>query len=198
MSHNSPMSKRTSNAHTAGHNSNHSNQNATASPHSNNANNISTNDKRTQSLNALPPQTLIHLLQIKEEERKRAKSLLKNALVQLEVEVDRGEVLAGRVKELEENVEREKAEKEKGGSLDVNPLKEMLAEQRGRVSGGAEVEGLKLKLNNTERELSVFRTRSFSPSLINFITADNALKKIIERFKLRETIPIVRSSEHER
>ena len=34
-------------------------------------------------------------------------------------------------------------------------MKEMLAEQRGRVSGEAEVEGLKIK-SNTERELSVF------------------------------------------
>jgi hypothetical protein len=97
---------------------------------------------------------LIHLLQIKEEERKRAKNLLKSALVQLEVEVERGEMLGGRVKELEEKIERDKIEKEKGGGgSDVNALKEMLAEQRGRVSGGAEVEGLKLKLTNTETEL---------------------------------------------
>ena len=155
------MLKRTSNAHSTGHNSN---QNASTA----NPNNTPTNDKRTQSLTALPPQTLIHLLQIKEEERKRAKNLLKNALVQLEVEVQRGEVLSGRVRELEENAEREKVEKEKGGGLDVDALKEMLAEQRGRVSGGAEVEALKLKLSNTERELSVFSP--FRRRFLFFIT----------------------------
>ena len=153
MNHNSPTFKRTSNAHTSGHNSNHSNQNATVHPNIKDNNSAPTNEKRTQSLNALPQQTLIHLLQIKEEERKRAKNLLKSALVQLEVEVERGEILGGRVKELEEKIEREKIEKEKGGGLDVNALKEMLAEQRGRVSGGAEVEGLKLKLSDTEKEL---------------------------------------------
>ena len=143
-------SKRTSNAHT-GHNSN---QNATADSNvkdSKNANNTFASGKRTQSLNALPQKTLIHLLQIKEEERKRTKSLLRSALAQLEVEVERGDVLGARVRELEERVES--VQREQGGLLGVDALKEMLAEQKGRVSGGAEVEGLKLKLSNTETEL---------------------------------------------
>jgi hypothetical protein len=136
-------SKRTSNAH-----------NSTADANvkdSKNANNTSANGKRTQSLNALPQKTLIHLLQIKEEERKRAKNLLRSALAQLEVEVERGDILGIRVRELEERVER--VQSEEGGMLGVDALKEMLAEQKGRVSGGAEVEGLKLKLSNTETEL---------------------------------------------
>ena len=70
---------------------------------------------------------------------------------QLEVEVERGDVLGARVRELEERVER--VQSEQGGMLGVDALKEMLAEQKGRVSGGAEVEGLKLKLSNTETEL---------------------------------------------
>jgi hypothetical protein len=37
--------------------------------------------------------------------------------------------------------------------VSTRSLKEMLAEQKGRVSGGVEVEGLKLKLSNTETEL---------------------------------------------
>ena len=143
--------KRTSNAHTALK----SNQHVTADPKvkdNKNANNTtSPNGKRTQSLNALPQKTLIHLLQIKEEERKRAKNLLRSALAQLEVEVERGDLLGARVGELEEKVER--VQKENGGLLGVDTLKEMLAEQKGRVSGGAEVEGLKLKLSNTETEL---------------------------------------------
>jgi hypothetical protein len=140
--------KCTSNAHTA-HNSN---QNVTAD--SNNvkdSKNVTNTGKRTQSLNALPPKILIHLLQIKEEERKRTKNLLRSALAQLEVEVERGDILGARVRELEEKVE--KVQGEKGGLLGVDALREMLAEQKGRVSGGAEVEGLKLKLSNTETEL---------------------------------------------
>jgi len=70
--------------------------------------------------------------------------------VQLEMEVGRGEILAGRVRELE-RVEKEKGERERGGEMKV--LKGVLDEQRGRVGGGREVEGLKLKLSNTEREL---------------------------------------------
>jgi hypothetical protein len=58
---------------------------------------------------------LIHLLQIKEEERKRTKNLLRSALSQLEVEVERGDVLEARVRELDEKVER--VEREKGGLL---------------------------------------------------------------------------------
>lgn len=146
--HHHGSSKRASNAHNP-------NQNATADTNvkdSKNANNAtSANGKRTQSLNALPAKTLIHLLQIKEEERKRTKTLLRNALSQLEVEVERGDVLGARVRELEERVER--VQSEQGGMLGVDALKEMLAEQKGRVSGGAEVEGLKLKLSNTETEL---------------------------------------------
>ena len=145
---NSP--KRISNAHT-GHNSS---QHATADANvkdSKSTNNTFANGKRTQSLNALPPKTLIHLLQIKEEERKRAKKLLRSALTQLEVEVERGDLLGASVKELEEKVER--VQSERGGLLGVDALKEKLAEQRGRISGGAEVEGLKLKLSNTETEL---------------------------------------------
>lgn len=72
-------------------------------------------------------------------------------MAQLEVEVERGDLLGARVGELEEKVER--VQKEKGTLLGVDTLKEMLAEQKGRVSGGAEVEGLKLKLSNTETEL---------------------------------------------
>lgn len=142
--------KRTSNAHTV-HNSN---KHATADANvkdSKNVNNAFANGKRTQSLNALPQKTLIHLLQIKEEERKRAKNLLRSALAQLEVEVERGDLLGARVRELEGRVER--VQSSEGGLLGVDTLKEMLAEQKGRVSGGAEVEGLKLKLSNTETEL---------------------------------------------
>ena len=142
--------KRTSNAHT-GHNSN---QHVSADPNARDSKSnkkTSANDKRTQSLNALPPKTLIHLLQIKEEERKRAKNLLRSALSQLEVEVEKGDLLGVRIRELEESVER--AQRDKGGELGVDALKEMLAEQKGGVSGGAEVEGLKLKLSNTETEL---------------------------------------------
>jgi hypothetical protein len=94
---------------------------------------------------------LIHLLQIKEEERKRTKNLLRSALSQLEVEVEKGDLLGAKVRELEDRVER--VQREKGDELGVDALKEMLAEQKGRVSGGAEVEGLKLKLSNTETEL---------------------------------------------
>jgi hypothetical protein len=94
---------------------------------------------------------LIHLLQIKEEERKRANKLLRSALAQLEVEVERGDLLEASVKELEEKVER--VQSEKGSFLGEDALKEKLAEQKGRISGGAEVEGLKLKLNNIETEL---------------------------------------------
>ena len=140
-------SKRTSNAHTA----HKSNQHPTPDPNLKDSNNTPPNGKRAQSLSALPPKTLIHLLQIKEEERKRAKNLLRSALAQLEVEVERGDLLGARVGELEEKVER--VQKEKGTLLGVDTLKEMLAEQKGRVSGGAEVEGLKLKLSNTETEL---------------------------------------------
>ena len=143
-------SKRTSNAHN-GHNSN---QHASADPNvkdSKNAKKTYANDKRTQSLNALPPKTLIHLLQIKEEERKRAKNLLRSALSQLELEVEKGDLLGARVRELEEREER--VRRQERGVLGVDALKEMLAEQKGRVSGGAEVEGLKLKLSNTETEL---------------------------------------------
>jgi hypothetical protein len=139
-----------SNVH-LGHNSN---QNATAAAAdsknvkgSKNPN----NGKRAQPLNALPRKTLIHLLQIKEEERKRTKNLLRSALSQLEVEVERGDVLEARVRELDEKAER--IEREKGGLLGVDALKEKLAEQKGRVSGGVEVEGFKLKLSNTETEL---------------------------------------------
>jgi hypothetical protein len=144
---NNNSSKRTSNAHT-GHNSS---QHATADANvkdSKNTNNTFANGKR---LNALPPKTLIHLLQIKEEERKRAKKLLRSALTQLEVEVERGDLLGTSVKELEEKIER--VQSERGSLLGVDALKERLAEQKGRISGGAEVEGLKLKLSNTETEL---------------------------------------------
>ena len=48
---------------------------------------------------------------------------------------------------------RLRVQREKGNDLGVDALKEMLAEQKGRISGGAEVEGLKLKLSNTETEL---------------------------------------------
>ena len=67
------------------------------------------------------------------------------------MEVEKGDLLGARVRELEDRVER--VQREKGEELGVDALKEMLAEQKGRVSGGAEVEGLKLKLNNTETEL---------------------------------------------
>lgn len=77
--------------------------------------------------------------------------MLKTALGQLEIEVGRGEVLESRVRELEGRVERDKVEKERG--MDVSILKGMLDEQRRRAGGGDEVEGLKLKLSNTEREL---------------------------------------------
>jgi hypothetical protein len=143
--------KRTSSYAHPGHNSN---QNATAaaadSKNVKDSKNLN-NGKRAQSLNALPPKTLIHLLQIKEEERKRTKNMLRSALSQLELEVERGDVLEARVRESDEKVER--VEREKGGLLGVDALKEMLAEQKGRVSGGVEVEGLKLKLSNTEIEL---------------------------------------------
>ena len=96
--------------------------------------------------------SLIHLLQIKEEERKRVENLLRSALAQLEVEVERRDVLGARVRELEERVER--VQTEQGGLLGGDVSKEILAEQNGRVSGGAEVEeGLKLELSNTETEL---------------------------------------------
>lgn len=189
---NSPMSKRTSNPN----HSNHSNQNVTAN--TNKDNTLSANDKRTQSLNTLPSQTLIHLLQIKEEERKRTKKLLKNALVQLEVAVGRGDVLEGQVRELEEKVERERVERERGGGLDLRALKGVLDEQRGRAGGGLEVEGLKLRLSNTEKELQVFSiTRIFFSLLIGFL-ADNVLKRITGHSKSKETIQIGRWSEHER
>ena len=68
--------------------------------------------------------------------------------MQLEVEVERGDLLGPRVRELEKRVEREK-----GGLVGADALKEMLAEQKERVSGGAEVEGLKLKLSSTETDL---------------------------------------------
>jgi len=99
--------KRSSNAHTGC--SHNSNQHATGDANvkdSRNTNNTFANGKRTQSLNALPQKTLIHLFQIKEEERKQAKNLLRSALAQLEVEVERGDLLGARVKELEESVER--------------------------------------------------------------------------------------------
>jgi hypothetical protein len=95
--------------------------------------------------------SLIHLLQIKEEERKRAENLLRSALAQLEVEVEGRDVLGARVRELEERVER--VQTQQGGLLGVDASREMSAEQKGRVSGGVEVEGLKLKLSNTETEL---------------------------------------------
>ena len=96
--------------------------------------------------------SLIHLLQIKDEERKRVENLLKSALAQLEVEVERRDVLGARVRELEERVER--VQTEQGGLLGGDASKEMLAEQTGRVSGGAEVEeGLILNLSNTQTEL---------------------------------------------
>ena len=95
--------------------------------------------------------SLIHLLQIKEEERKRAENLLRSALAQLELEVETREILEAQVKELEERVER--VQRDQGGLLGGDASKEMLAEQKGRVSEGAEVKGLKLKLSNTETEL---------------------------------------------
>ena len=96
--------------------------------------------------------SLIHLVQIKEEERKRAENLLRSALAQLEVEVEGRDVLGARVRELEERVERVQTEQEE--LLSVDALKEKSAEQRGRASRGVEVEeGLKLKLSNTETEL---------------------------------------------
>ena len=142
--------KRTSNAHT-GHSTNQHASVDSNPKDSKNATKTFANDKRTHSLNALPQKTLIHLLQIKEEERKRTKSLLRSALSQLEMEVEKGDLLGARVRELEDRVER--VQREKGEELGVDALKEILAEQKGRVSGGAEVEGLKLKLNNTETEL---------------------------------------------
>jgi hypothetical protein len=118
---------------------------------SRNGNKDFANEKRTRSLHGLPQKTLIHLLQIKEEERKRTKSLLRNALSQLEMEVEKGDLWEARVKELEERVES--VQREKGPDLGVDALKEILAEQKGRVSGGAELEGFKLRLRNTETEL---------------------------------------------
>ena len=94
---------------------------------------------------------MIHLLQIKEEERKRAENLLRSALAQLEVEVERRDILGAQVKELEERVGR--AQREQGGFLGGDTWKEMLAKQKGRVSEGAEVERLKLKLSSTKTEL---------------------------------------------
>lgn len=142
--------KRTSNAHTGHNSSKHASVDASTKD-SKNANKTFTNDKRTHSLNALPQKTLIHLLQIKEEERKRTKNLLRSALSQLEMEVEKGDLLGAKVRELEDKVER--VQREKGEDSGMDALKEMLAEQKGRVSGGAEVEGLKLKLSNTETEL---------------------------------------------
>ena len=95
--------------------------------------------------------SLIHLLQIKEEERKRAENLLRSALAQLEVEVEKRDVLRAQVKELEERDER--VQREQGGLLGGDASKEMLAEQKGRAGGGAEVEGLKSILSNTKAEL---------------------------------------------
>ena len=70
---------------------------------------------------------------------------------QLEMEVEKGDLLGSRVRELEDRVER--VQRDEGGVVGVDALREMLAEQKGRVNGGAEVEGLKLKLSNTETEL---------------------------------------------
>lgn len=67
------------------------------------------------------------------------------------MEVEKGDLLGAKVRELEDKVER--VQREKGEDSGMDALKEMLAEQKGRVSGGAEVEGLKLKLSNTETEL---------------------------------------------
>jgi hypothetical protein len=59
--------------------------------------------------------------------------------------------LETRVVDLDEMVER--VEREKGGLLGIDMLKEMLAEQKGGVGGGVEVEGLRLILSNAETEL---------------------------------------------
>ncbi|KAF8814348.1 hypothetical protein BYT27DRAFT_6334963 [Phlegmacium glaucopus] len=151
--HTPPMFKRTSNSRTTTTDTDP----ITTSGHSNNIikddHTHTTNKQRTRSLSTFSQKTLIHLLQTKEEETKRSKKMLKNALVQLEIEVGRGDVLEGRVKELEASVEREKIEsieRERGGT---KALKGVLDEQRGRAGGGQEVEGLKLKLSNTEKEL---------------------------------------------
>ena len=78
--------------------------------------------------------------------------MLKTALTQLEMEIGRGDVLEAKIKALEESAERDRNERGREG-LGVQLLKGVLDEQRGRAGGGLEMEGLKLKLNNTEKEL---------------------------------------------
>jgi uncharacterized protein (UPF0335 family) len=56
------------------------------------------------------------------------------------VEVERGDILEARVRDLDEKVER--VEREKRGFLGIDALKEMLAEQKGGVSEGVEVKGI--------------------------------------------------------
>ena len=78
--------------------------------------------------------------------------MLKTALTQLEMEIGRGDVLEAKIRALEESAERDRNERGREG-LGVQLLKGVLDEQRGRAGGGLEMEGLKLKLNNTEKEL---------------------------------------------
>ena len=52
-----------------------------------------------------------------------------------------------------ESAERDRNERGRGEGLGVQLLKGVLDEQRGRAGGGLEMEGLELKLNNTEKEL---------------------------------------------
>lgn len=82
---------------------------------------------------------------------KRAKKMLKHALTQLEMEVGKRAVLEGKVRELEERGERERRERERGAVVG-STLKGVLDEQRRRMVG-EEVEVLRLKLSNTEKEL---------------------------------------------
>ena len=79
--------------------------------------------------------------------------MLKTALTQLEMEIGRGDVLEAKIRALEESAERDRNERGRGEGLGVQLLKGVLDEQRGRAGGGLEMEGLKLKLNNTEKEL---------------------------------------------
>ena len=89
--------------------------------------------RMTNALN-VPSKTLIHLPQIKEEtRRKRAKNLLRSALSQLEAEVEKGDLLGARVRELEEMVERVQRNDGRVLGVDVS---------RNGGLGGAEVEGL--------------------------------------------------------
>ena len=90
--------------------------------------------------------------------------------MQLEVEVERGDLLEAGVREMEEKVER--VQSEKGGLFSMDALKEMMAEQKGRVSGGAEVESLEwLKVKGKFRAMA--NLSSFPHSTTSIVATDH-------------------------